>query len=415
MSGVTKHIYDHDICDILTMWQKQVKTVENFLPLYYKKEDLINMLKKYYPHEWASVVYKHKYYCTKDQYIKQHKGKARYNMPRPEALLERCQEYKTIMSENWRKKHVEEYSADKAVELKETLWAKREPKIRRIDEKIAKAKSYTQKMTPEFADQMIGLYERKNTSQKDRMYIILELKKYYSPKIIAFFFKLNDTELNKQLRDIAFKHLQSFDYKPRARRQKYICVYTKNKKRRDYLKKVYSDESCDIPRNPDELEYRIKNGKEQKIKTFDYFISHSSRDKKRVQMLIDYENSNSKNIFCDWINDADYLKRHLLCEATLKVLEMRMQQSKALIFVNSDNSRNSIWCKYELNYFFDLNKPMYIINIENISESRAEIKAITDTWFRDTGYKQLTLIAGKNITDENSGAEEAVFKALDVE
>lgn len=69
------------------------------------------------------------------------------------------------------------------------------------------------------------------------MYILLELKKYYSFKIIQFFFKLNDTELNKQLRWIAFYHLQSFNYHPRARKQKYMQVHTSNKKRKEYLKK----------------------------------------------------------------------------------------------------------------------------------------------------------------------------------
>ena len=84
-------------------------------------------------------------------------------------------------------------------------------------------------------------------------------------------------------------------------------------------------------------------------------------DSEVVQELIQFENKNGKNVFCDWINDVDYLKRHLVCEVTLKVIEKRMQQSKALIFVNSDNSKKSIWCIYELNYFSELEKPIYII------------------------------------------------------
>ena len=102
------------------------------------------------------------------------------------------------------------------------LWNKRKSKIEKRDHKIEKAKLKTQQVTPSYVDQLIGFYERKNTSQKDRMYILLELQKYYSPKIIQFFFKLNDTELNKQLRWIAFYHLHSFNYQPRARKQKYM-------------------------------------------------------------------------------------------------------------------------------------------------------------------------------------------------
>lgn len=44
--------------------------------------------------------------------------------------------------------------------------------------------SKVQQVTPKYLDQLIGLYERKNTSQKDRLYILTELNKYYSPKIV---------------------------------------------------------------------------------------------------------------------------------------------------------------------------------------------------------------------------------------
>jgi hypothetical protein len=247
-------------------------------------------------------------------------------------------------------------------------------------------------MTPEYIDVLIGLYERKNTSQKDKMYIMAELKKYYNDKVINFFFKVNDTELNKQLRWIAFYHLQSFNFQPRARRQKYMQVHTKNKKRKQYLRNVYPDEKYNIPQNPNELEYRIMNAKEQKIKRYDFFISHSSMDSRYVQELILFENRKSKNVFCDWINDADYLKRKLVCKATLKVIETRLEQSDAIIFVDSHNSRNSIWCKYELNYFSELNRTIYCITIEDIkSQNWDALYNMKDKWFYDPDYKKYSL------------------------
>ena len=241
MSGVTKHIYDREVIDINIMWNSQLKKIEKVLPCTYNEDTIIDLLKKHYPHEWKSVEYKKQYYDQKDKYLIKRFGKARYKN-----------------------------------------------KIARIDTKISNAKAKTQMVTPVFLDQLIGLYNRINTSQKDRMYIIHELKKYYNPKVIKFFFKLNDIELNKQLREIAFYHLQSFNYQPRLRRQKYMQVYTKRKKRKEYLKKVYPYETYSIPHNPDELEYRIENGKEQKIKSYDYFISHSSKDSKLVQDIITY-------------------------------------------------------------------------------------------------------------------------------
>ncbi|MEE0692019.1 MAG: hypothetical protein U0M33_03830 [Lachnospiraceae bacterium] len=397
MSGVTKHIYEHEIRDIISMWNTQLKSIQDILPQNYDESDVINLLKYYYPHEWNSVEVKYWYYHKKDRNLKKCLGRTRYNMKEPMQLLYSSSKYREIMSLKRKQDYHDNFLEDRVSELKQKLWDKRRLKIEKINKKIENAKSKTQQMTPEFIDKMIGLYERKNTSQKDKMYILLELQKYYSPKIIQFFFKLNDTELNKQLRWSAFCHLQSFNYQPRARRQKYMQVHTKNKKRKDYLKKVYSEQKCEIPKTPMELEYRIDNGKEQKIKTYDFFISHSYKDGATVQKLIQYENKQGKNIFCDWINDSDYLKRQLLCKATLKVLETRMEQSKSLIFVESEYSKASIWCRYELNYFKDLGKPMYIISSENIEKGNFEVNPLTDEWYVDAEYKALTLLEGKKI------------------
>ena len=397
MSGVTKHIYEHEIRDIITMWNTQLKSIQNILPKNYDRLDVVELLKQYYPHEWFSVEVKYWYYNKKDKNLKKRFGRTRYNMKEPTQLLYSSGKCKEIMDPKRREEYSDKYLEEEVNELKQKLWKKRQPKIEKINQIIEYAKSKTQQMTPEFIDQLIGLYERKNTSQKDKMYILLELQKYYSKKIIQFFFKLNDTELNKQLREIAFRHLQSFNYQPRARRQKYMQVHTKNKRRKDYLKRIYPEEKYEIPKTPLELEYRINNGKEQKIKSYDFFISHSYKDGTAVQKLIQYENKNNKNVFCDWINDSDYLKRHLLCDATLKVLEKRMEQSEYLLFVDSEYSRASIWCKYELNFFKDLEKPMYIISSENIEKGDFEVRLFTDDWYWDANYKALALLEGKKV------------------
>lgn len=268
MSGVTKHIFNQEVRDILSMWDCEIKTIEPLLPKEYSSGDIITLLKEFYPHEWHSVEIKYVYYQTKDRYIKRKFGKSRYHMKAPEVLLMDASRCKKILSKEYQRIHFDNYTEESGVLARENLWLKRKPKIERVNQKIEKALSKVQQVTPSFIDQLIGLYERKNTSQKDRRYILLELKKYYSDKIIQFFFKLNDTELNKQLRWEAFYHLQSFNYQPRARRQKYMQVHTKNKKRKEFLKEVYPFETYEIPQNPNELEYRIENSREQKIKEY---------------------------------------------------------------------------------------------------------------------------------------------------
>ena len=397
MSGVTKHIFEHELDDILSMWNTEIKSVTPLLPRKYTKADIIALLKYYYPHEWQSVESKYKYYRTKDKYLKRRFGKSRYNMSEPELLIQRVSAFKKIFSESYKCAHWNAYSERSRVDSSVKLWEARKSKIDRINSKIEIALSKTQQVTPSFINQLIGLYERKNTTQKDKVYILLELKKYYCEKTIQFFFKLNDTELNKQLREEAFFHLQSFNFNPRLRKHRFMRIHAKTKKRKCYLREVYPNERYDIPRNPDELEYRIENSKEQKLKSYDYFISHSSKDSKEVQKLIYVENQQGKNVFCDWINDIDYLKRHLLCDATLKVLEERMKQSKALIFVQSENSLKSIWCKYELNYFLALNRPIYVVDRESIVNNLFSLSQLDDNWFVDPNYKKTALITGEEI------------------
>ena len=390
--GVTKRIYERDVIDICIMWNNQLKTIERLLPQYYTDEDIIDLLKHFYPHEWDSVQAKHDYYTTKDKHLKRIKGKTRYNMVNPKKLIKQSQVFRRLSSSSKKAEYSKNYNKDTVAQEYQQLEKKRKPKIEKINAKIEKAKSKTQQVTPEFLDKLIGLYERKNTTQKDRMYILLELKKYYNPKIIQFFFKLNDTELNRQLRETAFFHLQSFNYQPRLRRQKYMQVRTKNKKRKEYLKKDYAFQTSKIPLNPDELEYRINNSPEQNIKSYDFFISHSSKDSKIVQELILHLNSKGKNVYCDWISDSDYLKRNLVREATLKVLEKRLEQSKAILFVHSPHSTMSVWCKYELNYFSKTDKPIYQIRISDIKKGNYDITTLSDKWFYDKDYKNIALI-----------------------
>lgn len=309
-------------------------------------------------------------------------------MLEPDRLIKTLPLFKKMLTKEYKEKYSKTFDEEKLRYKREEMLKNRQSKIKRVDEKIEKALSKTQRVTPIYLDKLIGLYERKRTTQKDKVYILLELKKYYSEKIINFFLKVNDTEINYQLRWEAFYHLQSFNFNPRARRQKYMQVHTKNKKRKKYLKEVYAKEKFNIPLNPDELEYRIKNGREQQLKEFDFFISHSSKDGKAVQKLITYQNENGKNIFCDWINDSDYLKRNLLCKATLNVIELRLQQSKNLIFVESENSKNSVWCKYELNYYSELDRPIYYITKEDIENNNFNIRLLEDKWFIDKNYKE---------------------------
>ena len=111
-----------------------------------------------------------------------------------------------------------------------------------------------------------------------------------------------------------------------------------------------------------------------------------------MQKLITVQNDIGKNVFCDWINDADYLKRHLVRNATLKVIEKRLEQSKALIFVESGNSLESMWCKYELNYYEQFDRPVFVIKKEDIISGKFNLLEVRDKWYLDSNYKEYVLM-----------------------
>ncbi len=112
MPGVTKHIYEHEIRDIISMWNTQLKSIQGLLPKDYIDKDVVAMLKRFYPHEWYSVEMKYWYYRKKDKYLKKHFSRTRYNMKEPEKLLCSSNKYREIMSVDRRKAYATNYSEE---------------------------------------------------------------------------------------------------------------------------------------------------------------------------------------------------------------------------------------------------------------------------------------------------------------
>lgn len=77
----------------------------------------------------------------------------------------------------------------------------------------------------------------------------------------------------------------------------------------------------------------------------------------------------------------------------IKCYKKRLEQSKALLFVSSNNSLNSVWCKLKLNYFLSLEREIYVIdkNIYNI-------KILDSHFFIDPNYEKQTLFEGKKMS-----------------
>lgn len=391
MSSYTKHMYTKELEDIKKNLSNYVNRIRLVLPKEYDLDTILSLIKRYFPFEWQIINEKYNYYCAKDRKLRALKRKVRFAMLEPGVLLENLIITRQLLSKEYSDSHKHGFIEEVQKSNEEELKRERDPKISKRQEKITKAKIKAQEVEPLFLDELMGLYDRKSTTQKDRIYILKELRKYYCSKVIVFFKKKVETEYNRQLREMAFYHLQELGHLAVLRKQKYMRIPSKNKKRRKFLKDIYAHERFNINEIPEELEYRIQNSKEQKIKTYDYFISHSSADFKEIQHLILELNKGKRNVYCDWVNDNDYLKRNLVGLATKTVIEKRIEQSKAIIFVESEHSMQSKWVKYELNYAHELNKPIYTIKKEDILNGSYSTDKIIDLWFLEKDYKNIIL------------------------
>lgn len=400
MPGYTKHEYESFMQDTRASLKKYVNAISITLPEVYGFQDIIQAIEKYYPYEWRMLNERYLVYEKADKRLTKFNKGRRYNMPNPVKILLGLSETKKLLSEDEIENHKVFIGTSEGIKAFEDFSSERLRKNAKRKGKIDKALERAQKVEPEFLDRLIGLYDRKNTTQKDRVYIMHELEKYYCPKTITFFQRVSQSELNFQLRERAVRHLLFLGHYAKLRKQKYMQSHAGNKKRRDKLLHEYAKERYSIEAIPQELEYRIRNSKEQQIKTYDYFVSHSAIDYEMVQALIDKLNLNGMNVYCDWISDSDYLKRQLLCDATLDVIEKRISQSKAVLFLDSDNSRKSKWVQYELNYAQELGKPLFAIDIGRVKDDIIKITELQGSWYINLEYKQIKLIPSKEGMEE---------------
>ena len=107
-----------------------------------------------------------------------------------------------------------------------------------------------------------------------------------------------------------------------------------------------------------------------------------------VQKIIIGLNKERKNVYCDWISDQDYLKRSLLCDATIKVINKRIEQSNCILLVDTPNSRSSIWVAYELKYAKNIGKPIYSVSID-MPLTLSGIKELKDEWYKQINTDNL--------------------------
>ena len=188
--GFTKHLYENILFETRNEFTKRIKEIKSILPRVYNGQTILEMIKKYYPFEWRILEEQYREYIKADEKLQKFGKKRRYNMQPPEKIILNLPVVRNLLLDKVRLTHKQlfNYAAyEKAITDYEAI---RTDSIRTRQARIDKALHKTQQMEPEFLDKLMGCYDRKNATQKDRVYILLELEKYYCPKVIDFFKKL---------------------------------------------------------------------------------------------------------------------------------------------------------------------------------------------------------------------------------
>lgn len=351
MPGVAKRKYDHESVLIAKSISQSLIKISEILPQNYCRQDLVNAYIKYYPFEWQKLVERQQNYKQKDTFLLSNKKKKRYNPETEYGFFFALPKVKQMLSEGMKTKYSnnfdEESVSTKRIDFEHKRMIANEKTISRITE----AKINSQNVTPAYLKYYIKEYHKRGITTEEKLIIVTELSKFDTEEVTIFFRKLNDSERNDMIRRISYEHLVDFGH------------YVKLRKRFKGKKKAYQTEKVSLENvKPEDLYSRLKSHAVNSKQGYDYFISHSSKDKKRVREVISKLNLKGKICYCDWSIDDIFLKRENANNYTRDVLKVRMQQSNKLLLIRSKNSVQSEWVEFELNYFEQLGKPIYEIN-----------------------------------------------------
>ena len=357
MPGKTKRKYDVEIYKFNKSLKQPLNQISKVLPYNYSCKDILALFEELYPYEWDMIKQRYKHYAEKDKFLVGVHKKKRYKPIPPKKYLLNLPKVKYILSNGYKRKHQKNFSASIREELLQTMKEKTKSRMLKRDAKIQEKKKFMQSIEPIYTKIFFHAYHKKGITQEGKMEIVKELQKYESDEILRFFYKLNDSERNTQIRLIAFHHLQD------------LGIYVKMRKNFKGKKKSYMLEKIDFDKKPSDLFDRIKQDSIQNKKTFDYFISHSYKDTEIINVLIGKLNKAKLHLYCDWMADSDFLKRAYVSKFTREVLKRRIEQSKRVLFVKTKNTVSdtdnilSRWVKIEILYAKKLRKEIQCLNL----------------------------------------------------
>lgn len=187
MSGYTKHLCIKESEDAQREIEKFIISLIPVLPFDYDFDTIKILLEQYYPYEIFFLQEKYEYYLRKEKSLLANKKKPRYQYKSVDHYVKHSNIFNRTQDLNFIENHQNNFDSNAYEDRIRQFEIQRNPKIQKTYKKIQTSIKKTQQLEPTYLDSLIGLYNKKRTTQKDKVYILKELEKYYCPKIITFF------------------------------------------------------------------------------------------------------------------------------------------------------------------------------------------------------------------------------------
>lgn len=352
MGKMSKRNADAQILSIWEKLKKPVKTVYGLMSKEMQQKDFVSLFKYCYPHLWEEIEAFHKRMTfLNSSRIKKNKYEIYCFKEASSFLSQKAEEYQKKAKFPQSTYNEEEKRLEEIEKIRKDSEAKYSTK----KEKAKVREQYIQHMSPDYVQSHINVYydiRKKQPDNIDTRYLIIhELAKYKCDATISFLTILARCEKNIHLKNYAWEMLNN------------LGVYGIHKGRRKGKKKYSHTKNYMALSTPQELLNAIYNSPLENMKHYDLFLSHSYQDKAKLLELKDNLNKIGLNVFLDWVNDRDELKRTLACKETAAVIAERLLACKAVLYVHTESSLTSKWTPWELGFAYAKNKQICVLDL----------------------------------------------------
>lgn len=343
--GGTARQFNKMYIDYKQQFKKPIHIVASLMPQEFSDDDFIATFKRLYPYMWSDLEKQYLYWHGKNEYLIKHGKKSRYNFRKPYNFILDCSYH---VRKNLRKNHERTILSDgEKAKIEAEILADSLKKVKKKQNKLLSKLHYVQEIEPQYTQAFIDHYFNTNDLH-ERLEIIRELSKYKSDKIIKFFYKVNACTRNFSLKEESMRYIQGLGLPFVLRRKK--------KGKTTFIdNEIVKNES-----SPEELHKRLYVDKLERLKVFDVFISHNSKDEDKIIDFFKLLNEKHYVAYIDWVNDKFDLKREWCNASTAEVIKERIRQSRVFVLYLTEQTLKSQWCPWELGYADALGKKICI-------------------------------------------------------